>query len=252
MNKKPPVYLQTDPKWKDIRLDCNGGTMSIGGGGCGPTSAAMLIELVTGKKCTPVDAMRWCCQNGYVYANQGTSYDAFKPLFAEYGIDCGMIPTVCLSTESPVRGIVEDMLKRGYSFIVLMKKGNWTKNGHYIVVYWAAGKIFINDPASLRPDRVNGKPEDFWSTAKYFWWVDTRSVNVPKNESEDEDMTGEDIFNRLNEYLKTKPIPTWARKEYQEAIDMGITDGSAPMQLIPAYRASIMCKRAVEKALKDI
>ena len=83
--------MQIDSRWKNTRFACNGGTMSIGGGGCGPTSAAMLIETLTGKSCPPTTTMKWACSKGYVYANQGTSYSYFKPQFAAYGISCEMI-----------------------------------------------------------------------------------------------------------------------------------------------------------------
>lgn len=66
----------------------------------------------------------------------------------------------------------------------------------------------------------------------------------PKYETEDDDMTGEEIYNKLNEYLKTQPAPDWAQAELQEAIDAGITDGTRPMQLIPRYQAAIMALRA--------
>lgn len=61
---------------------------------------------------------------------------------------------------------------------------------------------------------------------------------------EDDDMTGEQIYKALNEYLAGQPVPGWAKAELQEAVDAGITDGSNPMQLIPRYQAAIMAKRA--------
>lgn len=60
-------------------------------------------------------------------------------------------------------------------------------------------------------------------------------------------MTGEEIYNELNNYLKKQPIPVWAMKEFAEAVKMGITDGGDPMVLIPRYQAAIMAKQAAEK-----
>lgn len=256
MNKRPVSYLQTDPKWKGVRLKCSGGTMSIGGGGCGPTSAAMLVETLTGKQCLPTETFQWACENGYVYANQGTAYECFKPLFAKYGISAGMIPTTCLSKTSPVRAMVEDMLKQGYYFIALMKKGLWTNGGHYIVVWWADDKIRINDPASTRAERLNGDPDTFFSQAKYFWWIDARDYNKKGDEL---DMTKAEFLKSLsaeecaqiisaaNEHLATLSAPDWAKAELAEAKELGITDGTRPMQLIPRYQAAIMAKRAAKK-----
>ena len=64
------------------------------------------------------------------------------------------------------------------------------------------------------------------------------------------DLTGEEIYRRLNEHLKTLDAPDWAQEELEQAKELGITDGSKPMALIPRYQAAIMCKRAVEAALK--
>lgn len=61
---------------------------------------------------------------------------------------------------------------------------------------------------------------------------------------EDEMMTGEQIYNALNEYAATLSLPDWAKEEYQKAVDAGITDGTEPMTLIPRYQAAIMALRA--------
>ena len=177
MNIQPVSYMQTDSRWKNTRYKCSGGTMSIGGGGCGPTSAAMLIETLTGKTCLPTTTMKWACDKGYVFANQGTAYAYFKPQFAAYGISCNQIPTTCLDAKSPTRKIVTEMLQDGYYFIALMKKGLWTSGGHYVVAWWADDKIRINDPASTKTERLNGDPDLFFAQAKYFWAVDAREYN---------------------------------------------------------------------------
>lgn len=61
---------------------------------------------------------------------------------------------------------------------------------------------------------------------------------------EEENMTGEQIYNKLNDYLAEQEAPEWAEKELDEAIAMGITDGTRPMELVPRYQAAIMAKRA--------
>ena len=66
-------------------------------------------------------------------------------------------------------------------------------------------------------------------------------------EKKEDSMTGKEIYDALNDYLSKQPVPAWARKELEEAVKMGITDGSNPMQLIPRYQAVILAKRAAEK-----
>lgn len=63
---------------------------------------------------------------------------------------------------------------------------------------------------------------------------------------EEDDMTGEEIYNKLDEYCKAQKPPKWAEKELKEAVAMGITDGKNPCALIPRYQAAIMALRAVK------
>ena len=64
----------------------------------------------------------------------------------------------------------------------------------------------------------------------------------------EDDMDGKEIFDKLNEYMKTQSLPNDAkiRKEYEEAVRMGITDGTGPCQLVPRWQAALMAKRARE------
>ena len=69
----------------------------------------------------------------------------------------------------------------------------------------------------------------------------------PLDAAEEDDMTGKEIYEALNDYLKAQPMPAWAEKELAEAAELGLTDGKDPMALIPRYQAAIMAKRAAEK-----
>ena len=57
----------------------------------------------------------------------------------------------------------------------------------------------------------------------------------------------EEIYKELTAYTASLPLPEWAKEELEEAVAMGITDGTDPMGLIPRYQAAIMAKRAVQK-----
>ena len=257
MNKKPVYYMQTDSRWAGKRYKCIGGTMSIGGGGCGETSAAMILATLLGRDVFPTETMEWACANNFVVAEQGTSYaprDYFVEQFKQYGLKCERLTNeVCMNRNSPVREKVVRKLEEGNYIIALMKKGTWTKAGHFIVVWWADSKIRINDPASVSDRRTNGDPDTFFSEAKYFWVIDAKSHNkgdeldMTKKEFLDS-LTPEEkaeIVNGANEYLATQPVPKWAEKELEEAKSLGITDGTRPMQLIPRYQAASMAKRAM-------
>ncbi len=66
----------------------------------------------------------------------------------------------------------------------------------------------------------------------------------PMEEFREDTMTGEEIARALEEYYAARPLPQWAEAELAEAVALGITDGSAPMELIPRYQSAIMALRA--------
>lgn len=41
-------------------------------------------------------------------------------------------------------------------------------------------------------------------------------------------------------------VPAWARDEFQEAVSLGITDGTGPLASVPRYQAAIMSLRAAK------
>ena len=73
--------------------------------------------------------------------------------------------------------------------------------------------------------------------------IDGFGLQRPEQEQE-ETMTGKEIYDALNAYTATLPVPDWAKKELEDAKAAGITDGTNPMQLIPKYQAAIMALRA--------
>lgn len=184
MNKQPVSYLQTDPRWKNVDYSTTGETTTIGGSGCGPTSAAMLIETLTGQNFTPVDACAWALSHGYKALNQGTYHSYFVPQFAANNITCKRLNTSSIggNVSSPVHDQALVLLKEGWYLIALMGKGLWTSSGHYIVVWWEDGKIRINDPASTKATRLTGDPATFRAQCKYYWAIDARTYNQEDDE----------------------------------------------------------------------
>ena len=179
MNKQPVSYLQTDPRWRNKDYSAKGESTTIGASGCGPTAAAMLIETLTGKTFTPVDACKWSLEHGYKAANQGTYYAYFAPQFAAHGINCYQLSwtNVYHKPNDPIHDKAFALLKQGYYLIALMKRGNWTSGGHFVVVWWADDKVRINDPASTKYARLNGDIQTFRNEAAYYWVIDARSYN---------------------------------------------------------------------------
>ena len=60
-------------------------------------------------------------------------------------------------------------------------------------------------------------------------------------------MAGKEIYDALQDYLKTQKVPAGVQAEYQEAVRRGITDGTNPCQLVPRWQAALMALREAEK-----
>lgn len=229
MNKRPIWYLQTDARWKN--LDYKG--MTCGNGGCGPTCAAMLIATLTGKNVTPADTYKWAGSHGFLSPGHGTEYGSyFQKQFAEYGLSATMLSWTNTygQPNHANHQLLIDKLKEGYYAIALMNKGLWTNSGHFVVVWWADDKIRINDPASTRDVRLNGDPKTFFSQAKYYWLIDAREYNNPKEE--DEDMTQEKFnemfMTALKEHRKTlqdNDASSWSDRARAFCIEHNIFTG---------------------------
>lgn len=80
---------------------------------------------------------------------------------------------------------------------------------------------------------------------------------IYKNEEID-DMTKEEVKAIFKECMaeyeaeqKKKPLP-YGKDELDEAIALGITDGTRPCEATPRFQTAIMCKRVYEKLAKKL
>lgn len=242
MNKKPVNYFQTDRRWKNLPYRVKGETATIGGSGCGPTSACMAIETITGKTFTPVDACKWAFEHGYKAKNAGTYQSYFVPQFSDHGISCEMLKTLDHNR-------VKQAINEGYYAIALMGKGTWTQGGHYILVWDWDDKVRINDSVSTRDVRINGDPKTFMNEVARYWLIDAREIN----NGGDYDMTDEKFAEYMDRYLANRaklPEPEWSVKtgEWQKAADAGIiAEKVGPQVLASKAEVAAMILRGIKK-----
>lgn len=138
----PVVYYnQGDERYKDKPY----GTDNIGGYGCGPTAMAMVISSLMSKTVDPVEMAKWSYYNGY-WSPGGGSYHFLIPNAAKA---FGLQVEGCLAKE-PQK--IVDALSSGKLVVVLMSKGHFTSDGHFIILrgMTAEGKILVADPASKK------------------------------------------------------------------------------------------------------
>ncbi len=69
-----------------------------------------------------------------------------------------------------------------------------------------------------------------------------------KGASGETEISGEEIYKKLQAYCLALPLPAWAEAEYAEAVARGLTDGENPMLFAPRYQAAILALRALRAA----
>ena len=134
-----PRLFQWDERWGYG----NYGTSNIAISGCGPTSLAMVVAaLKKDNSVTPYEIAKLAEEKGYYVENSGTTWDLIREGAKDYGLKVNELP---LSESS-----MKNALNNGHYIILNLRKGDFTINGHYIVVTGVEnGKFKVNDPNSL-------------------------------------------------------------------------------------------------------
>lgn len=139
-------YNQMDERWADVMY---GTSSTIGQGGCGPTSMAIVTSTLTGEAHDPVELAQWSVANGHRCEGNGSYHSLIPAAAAAYGLSC--------EKNLDAQGIV-NALSSGKLVVVIMSKGHFTRGGHFIVLrgVTSEGKILVADPASY------GRSEQEW------------------------------------------------------------------------------------------
>ena len=134
----------------------------------------------------------------------------------------------------------EKTLNKALELTVYLVKLYKIPISNVIMHHEVTGKICPN-PWCLNEGRLSG----------YYAFIKRVQEQInPVNNKGDDDVDIAKLYQELQNYAASQPIPDWAKAEYDEAIKLGITDGSNPTMLIPRYQASIMVKRAIEQIKK--
>ena len=254
MNKQPVSYLQTDPKWDACDYSAKGEQTTIGASGCGPTAMAMVLATWVDKSVTPKTECAWALAHGFKAPHQGTYYGYFPPAAKRYGLTCYQVNYTNLygNATSAYHAQARDALDRGDLVIACMGKGNWTRSGHYVLVWKIVGNVvYINDPASTKPVRTRGAYSLFKQQVKYYWVIEKPVPNLGTEKEDELDMTIDEFIGKItneqayhllqkaNRHAATLEEPAWSQKEgyWEKATEEGITDGTrpeAPMKRVEA------------------
>lgn len=158
-----PYYNQYDPRWKNKPY----GYETVGSGGCGVTSLAMVVEGLTGKHITPDEMAYYSSSRGHYNPSAGTSWSLYNDIksFGIYSVNVDY---------TNVNDIINN-LREGNPIISSMKGytpfTNYTSGGHLVVLKGVTsdGKIIVNDPASTERSNKLWSVKEIMSYSKHMW-----------------------------------------------------------------------------------
>ena len=160
-----PLFLQWDRRW-GYRIY---GKEMIGLSGCGPTSLAMVIRhFDSDSTVNPYDVAKYSQDNGYVSADNFTSWKLFETGLSKYGLESQDV--------IPVEAKMKKALDDNKILIVSVKPGTFTERGHIIVIkgYNKNGDFLINDPNSIVNTNKTWSFDELKSETRKIWGVSSK------------------------------------------------------------------------------
>ena len=136
-----PRLYQWDGRWADKGY----GTSDMEVSGCGPTCLSMVYCGLTGDtKWNPYEVAMMAEERGYYVPGIGTSWDLMTDGAKRLGLRCEQLGL----DEKAIR----QELEAGHPVICAMGPGDFTTEGHFIVLTGVEenGKIIVNDPNSKK------------------------------------------------------------------------------------------------------
>lgn len=200
MVNRPVSYFQTDPRWSKLPYAVAGEKATIGGSGCGPTAAAMVIATLVDPAVTPAALCNWSLAHGYKCCGRGTYYSYFGPQGAACGLsweqlNWSSLRNLSFAKAAPYHDKALSAIMAGDMVICCMGPATWTTGGHFILWYAIEGdSVLINDPASTAAHRHRNQLVRLRAEVKYYF-----ICHAPRKR-EDIDMTEE----QLNRFIDTR------------------------------------------------
>ena len=154
-----PLLLQWDMRWGYQPY----GSSTIAVSGCAPVCLSMAASYLTGDaSITPYRVAQYAASAGYYVPGQGTSWSLFSEGASAFGITCRQL--------SLDEAQINAALDAGHPVICSMLPGDFTTEGHFIVLYGrTADGYLVRDPNSIARsekmwtyDRRSGQIAALW------------------------------------------------------------------------------------------
>ncbi len=145
-----PLLIQWDKRWGYESY----GNSCVGISGCAPTCMSMVVLALTGnKEATPKNLAKFADENGYYVEGTGTLWSFLTEGASHFGIKGREL--------SLSQTQIAAELENGHPIICSMAPGDFTTQGHFIVLVGTQnGKIIVNDPNS------RGRSNVLWDFSK--------------------------------------------------------------------------------------
>lgn len=141
--QKFPLFLQWDPRWGYRSY----GGSCIGLAGCGPTCLSMaLFYLTRDSWLTPAQIADYSMDNGYYMEGTGTAWALMEDVPKQYGL--GVVKPGARAED--LIAVLDD----GGVIVCSVGRGDFTTQGHYIVIYgYESDGFLVNDPNCVARSR---------------------------------------------------------------------------------------------------
>lgn len=155
-----PLFLQEDERWANTQY----GSGPMKETGCGPTCLSMVVCNLQGRdEWMPPRMAEWAMQSGYYVEGAGTAWSMMLQGAEEFGLTAKEIPLD--------EGKIHKQLQKGHPIICIMGPGQFTTEGHYIVLFGedGSGSIKIRDPKSRENSEKKWELADIITEIKNLW-----------------------------------------------------------------------------------
>ena len=154
-----PLLLQWDARWGYQPY----GSSTVAVSGCAPVCLSMAASYLTGDaSITPYRVAQYAANAGYYVPGQGTSWSLLTEGAAAFGVNCRQLAL----DEAQINAALD----AGHPVICSMSPGDFTTEGHFIVLYGrTADGYLVRDPNSIARsekmwtyDRLSGQIAALW------------------------------------------------------------------------------------------
>lgn len=162
-----PLLLQWDSRWGYQTY----GDGLLGCTGCGPTCLSMVSLYLTGwNENDPYSVAKYAEENGFYVSGSGSAWTLMSQASINFGVSATELP---LDEDKIIASLEQD-----HPVICAMGPGDFTDNGHYIILAgYSDGAFIIRDPNSPNNSMRSWTFDEIKDQIKNIWSFEANSSN---------------------------------------------------------------------------